>query len=64
MLYADFKSISKPVDERYKEQMNRMKAERKGKASYTEKINRHVPPGWCVHSTFANGNAPNPLNMY
>ena len=32
MLYADFESILKPVDERYKEKMNRMKAGRKSKA--------------------------------
>ena len=55
MLYADFQSILKPVDERYREKMNTMKAERKGKVSYTEKINTHVLPGWCVHSTFAYG---------
>ena len=64
MLYADFESILKPVDERYKEKMNRMKAGRNGKASYTEKKNRHVPSGWCVHSTFAYGDVPNPLKMY
>ena len=39
MLYADFESILKPVDERYRGKMNPTKAERKGKASYTEKIN-------------------------
>ena len=33
MLYADFESILKPVDERYRDKMNTMKAERKGKAS-------------------------------
>ena len=47
MLYADFGSILKPVDERYRDKMNIMKAEGKGKASYTEKINRHAPSGWC-----------------
>ena len=45
MLYADFGSIFKPVDERYKYKMNTMKAERKGKAPYTEKINTHIPSG-------------------
>ena len=64
MLYADFESISKSVDERYKEKMNKMKAGRKGKTLYTEKINRHVPPGWCVHSTLAYGDVPDPLKMY
>ena len=32
MLYADFESILKPVDERYKEKMNRMKVGREGEA--------------------------------
>ena len=32
ILYADFESIAKPVDERYSEKINRMKAGRKGKA--------------------------------
>ena len=61
ILYADFESIVKPVDERYKKKMNRMKTERKGKAPYTEKISKHVPSGWCVHSTFAYGDVPDPL---
>ena len=43
MLNADFKGILKPTDERYRDKMNRMKTGRKGKASYTEKISRHVP---------------------
>ena len=60
MLHVDFESILKPIDERYKEKMNRIKAGRKGKASYTEKINTHVPSGWCVYSTFAYGDVLNP----
>ena len=36
MLYADFESIVKSVDERYRERMNRMTAGRKGKAPYTK----------------------------
>ena len=43
MLYADFESILKPVDERYREKMNTMRAEIKGKAPYTEKLNTHIP---------------------
>ena len=35
MPYVDFERILKPVDEVYKEKMNIMKEERKGKASYT-----------------------------
>ena len=64
MLYADFESILKPADERYRDRMNTMKTERKGKAPYTEKINTHVPSGWCVHSIFAYGDIPDPLKMY
>ena len=64
MLYADFESILKPVDERYRDKMNTMKAGRKGKASYTKKRNTHVLSGLCVHSTFPYGNVPNPLKMY
>ena len=36
MLYADFESILKPVDERYRDKMNTMKAERKTKVPYME----------------------------
>ena len=64
MLYADFESILKPVDERYGDKMNTMTIERKGKTPYTEKIKKHVPSGWCVHSTFAYGDVPDPLKMY
>ena len=45
MLYTDFESILKPVDERYRDRMNTMKTEKKGKAPYMEKINIHVPSG-------------------
>ena len=64
VLYADFESILKPVDEQYREKMNRMKTQRKGKTPYTEKINTHVLSGWCVHSTFAYGDVLGPLIMY
>ena len=64
MLYADFESALKPVSERYRDKMNTMKTERKGKSPYTEKINTHVPSGWCVHSTFAYGDVSEPLKMY
>ena len=64
MLYAGFESILKRVDERYKDKMNTMKAERKGKAPYAEKINTHIPSGLYVHSTFAYGDVPDPLKMY
>ena len=28
------------------------------------KISKHVPSGWCVHSTFAYGDIRNPLKLY
>ena len=64
MLYVDFESILKPVDERYRGEMNTTKADRKGGELYTEKMSKHVPSGWCVHSTFAYGDVPDPLKMY
>ena len=64
MLYADFESILKTVDERYRDKMNTMKAERKDKAPYTEKINTHIPSGWCVQRTFPYGDVPDTLKMY
>ena len=64
MLYADFESILKLVDERYREKMNTMKAERKGKTPYTEKISIHAPSGWYIHRTFAYGDVPDPLKIY
>ena len=63
MLYADL-SLLKPVDERYRNRMNTMKTERKGKLSYTEKINTHVLLGWCAHSTFDYGVVLEPLKIY
>ena len=38
--------------------------ELRGKGSYTEKINTHVPPGWSVFSKFAYGDVPDPLQLY
>ena len=43
LLYADFESTLKPVDEQYRKTMHQMKSERKGKTQYTEKINGNVP---------------------
>ena len=45
ILYADFESILKPVDERYRDSMNTMETEKKDKTSHTEKISTHVPSG-------------------
>ena len=51
-------------DKQYKDNMNTMKDERKGKTPYTENINTHGPSGWCAHSTFPYGDVPDPLKMY
>ena len=32
--------------------------------SYTEKINNHIPSGFCVYSKFAYGKVKNPLKLY
>ena len=45
ILYADSESILKPVNERYRDRMNTMKTEKKGKVPYTEKINTNFPSG-------------------
>ena len=42
MLYVDFESILNEVQDKYREEMNKMKTERKGKTPYTEKINTNV----------------------
>ena len=44
--------------------MNTTKAERKGKAPYTDKVNTHVPSGWCFYSTVVYGDVSDPLKMY
>ena len=64
MLYAEFESILKPVEERYRDKMNTMKTERKSKASYAEKINTQVPSGWRAQSAFAYGDVSHPLKIY
>ena len=64
MLHSDFESILKPVGERYRDSMNKIKAEEKGKAPYMEKMNTYVPSGWYVRSTFSYGDLPDPLKMY
>ena len=41
-----------------------LKNKRKGTESYTKKVNRHVPSGWCVHSKFVYGDIQDPLKAY
>ena len=57
IMYADFESILKPVDE------TALPSRRKGGAPFTEKINEHIPSGWCVYSKFAYGDVPNPISL-
>ena len=61
MLYEDFESILNPVDEQYREKMNKMKTKRKGKAPYTEEINTCTVS--MMRTTFAYGDVPDPLKM-
>ena len=60
MLYADFDSILKPVDEHFREKMNQMKT---GKAPYTDKINTHASSECCAVSTFSYKDVIAPLKM-
>ena len=64
VLYAGVESILKPADEQYREEVIKVKTEIKDKTPWTEKINTHVLSGWCVQSTFAYGDVPDPLKMY
>ena len=64
MLHADSESTLNPVDERYRNRMNTMKTESKGKAPHTKRIKTYVPSGWWVHSTFSYGYVCDPLKMY
>ena len=63
-MYADFENILKPLDERYKDKMNQLNTDCKGKESYTEKINKNIPSGWFIYSKFAYGDILDPLKAY
>ena len=47
MLYADFESSLKPVNDKFKEKMKQIKAEKKGEAPHAEEINMHVSSRYC-----------------
>ena len=64
VLYADFKSILKRIDENHREKMNQMKPEHNSEIPYTAEINTQSPSGWCVHSILAYGYTFDPLKMY
>ena len=47
MLYADFESSLKPVNDKFEEKMKQIKAEKKGEAPHAEEINMHVSSRYC-----------------
>ena len=47
MVYTDFESILKLVDEQFRDKINTMKGEKKGKAPYMEKIIMKLTSGIC-----------------
>ena len=53
-MYADFESILEPMNPKL-EFPNQ---------PYTNKVNQHIPSGWCVHSKFAYGDVDSPLKIY
>ena len=55
IMYTDFESILEPMDPVEPGSPNQ---------PYTNKVNQHMPSGWCVHSRFAYGNVDNPLRTY
>ena len=54
-MYADFKSILKPMDPVEPGSANQ---------PYINEVNQHTPSGWCVYSKFANRDVDNPLRTY
>ena len=54
IMYADFESILEPIESRNPNPNQ----------PYTNQVNQHAPPGWCVYSKFAYGDADNPLRLY
>ena len=57
IIYADFESIltARPVKPR---------ASNDPEKSSIEKINTHIPSGWCTYSKFVYGDVPDPLMVY
>ena len=54
IMYADFESILELMDHGSSDPNQ----------PYTNEVNQHTPPGWCVYSTFAYGDVDNPLRTY
>ena len=55
IMYTDFELILEPMDPVEPGSPNQ---------PYTNKVNQHMPPGWCVYSKFAYGDVDNPLRTY
>ena len=53
-IYADFETILEPHDS----------CENNPDKSYTRKINKHTPSGFCTYSKFAHGDISNPIKLY
>ena len=53
IMYADFEAILKPMKD----------SNFNPGASYTKKVDQHIPSGFCVNSVFAYGEVENPLKL-
>ena len=62
IMYVDFEVILELI------QGSRLEEPRKWSPnpseSYTKKVNRHIPSGWCVYSKFTYGEVKDPLRIY
>ena len=54
IMYADFEAILDPIQGPSQDP----------EESYTEKVNQHIPSGYCIYSKFMYGNVQNPLKLY
>ena len=57
IMYADFESILEPMGPVEPRSSN-------PNQPYTNKVNQHLPSGWCVYSKFAYGDVDNPLRPF
>ena len=57
-IYADFESVLRPMESDEKDRSG------DNDRSYTDKVNEHVPSGFCTYSKFAYGWVENPLTTY
>ena len=57
IMYADFESILEPMGPVEPRSPN-------PNQPYTNKVNQHMPSGWCVYRKFTYGDVDNPLRLY